>query len=128
MQAKRLIRRKCEAFLCTVKDMQKETPNHKDISVVCDFPDVFPEELPGLPPSREVEFSIDLVLGYRSHTFCNSVTNSISRRLRSLKTLGIRPNQKPSHPAFGLQKPAFGSRLSALVFGVRTNQVVFNFL
>ncbi|VFQ89715.1 unnamed protein product [Cuscuta campestris] len=61
MQAKRLIRRKCEAFLCTVKDMQKETPNHKDISVVCDFPDVFPEELPGLPPPREVEFSIDLV-------------------------------------------------------------------
>ncbi|VFQ90846.1 unnamed protein product [Cuscuta campestris] len=46
MQAKRLIRRKCEAFLCTVKDIRKETPNHKDISVVCDFPDVFPEELP----------------------------------------------------------------------------------
>ncbi|VFQ67090.1 unnamed protein product [Cuscuta campestris] len=47
IQAKRLIRRKCEAFLCTVKDIRKETPNHKDISVVCDFPDVFPEELPG---------------------------------------------------------------------------------
>ncbi|VFQ89158.1 unnamed protein product [Cuscuta campestris] len=66
MQAKRLIRRKCEAFLCTVKDMQKETPNHKDISVVCDFPNVFPEELPGLPPPREVEFSIDLVPAYSS--------------------------------------------------------------
>ncbi|VFQ81006.1 unnamed protein product [Cuscuta campestris] len=37
MQAKRLIHRKCKAFLCTVKDIQKETPNHKDISVVCDF-------------------------------------------------------------------------------------------
>ncbi|VFQ66180.1 unnamed protein product [Cuscuta campestris] len=62
MQAKRVIRRKCEAFLCTVKDMQKETPNnHKDISVVCDFLDVFPDELPGLPPPREVEFSIDLI-------------------------------------------------------------------
>jgi len=33
------------------------------ISVVQDFGDVFPEEVPGLPPSREVEFSIDLVLG-----------------------------------------------------------------
>ena len=29
--------------------------------VVCEFPNVFPEELPGLPPNREVEFSIDLV-------------------------------------------------------------------
>ena len=33
------------------------------ISVVQEFEDVFPDEVPGLPPSREVEFSIDLVLG-----------------------------------------------------------------
>ncbi|VFQ60208.1 unnamed protein product [Cuscuta campestris] len=41
---------------------------------------------------------------------------------------GVRPNQKPSHPAFGFQKPAFGIWFSALVFGIRTNQVVFNIL
>jgi len=33
------------------------------IPVVCEFPDVFPEELPGLPPDREVEFAIELILG-----------------------------------------------------------------
>ena len=33
------------------------------IPVVQDFEDVFPEEVPGLPPRREVEFSIDLVPG-----------------------------------------------------------------
>ncbi|XP_058189297.1 uncharacterized protein LOC131306883 [Rhododendron vialii] len=31
--------------------------------VVCDFPDVFPEELPGLPPEKEVEFTIELLPG-----------------------------------------------------------------
>jgi hypothetical protein len=31
--------------------------------VVRDFPDVFPEELPGMPPDREVEFVIDLLPG-----------------------------------------------------------------
>jgi hypothetical protein len=31
--------------------------------VVRDFPDVFPEELPGMPPEREVEFVIDLSPG-----------------------------------------------------------------
>lgn len=31
--------------------------------VVDDYPDVFPDELPGLPPTREVEFRIDLVPG-----------------------------------------------------------------
>jgi len=40
------------------------------IPVVCEFPDVFPEELPGLPPDREVEFAIELIPG----------TTPISRR------------------------------------------------
>jgi hypothetical protein len=33
------------------------------IRVVCDYPDVFPEELPGMPPDRDVEFVIDLLPG-----------------------------------------------------------------
>ncbi|VFQ77693.1 unnamed protein product [Cuscuta campestris] len=57
MQARRLIRKKCEAFLCTVRDTQLETPGREEIPTVCEFPDVFPDELPGLPPPREVEFS-----------------------------------------------------------------------
>ncbi|RAL42526.1 hypothetical protein DM860_011144 [Cuscuta australis] len=63
MQAKRLVRRKCEAYLCNVRDTRKEGIELKDIRTVCDFPDVFPEELPGVPPPREVEFSIDLLPG-----------------------------------------------------------------
>ncbi|VFQ88330.1 unnamed protein product [Cuscuta campestris] len=65
MQAKRLIRRKCKAFLCTVKDIRKETANHKDISVVCDFPDVFPEELPGT--SRTFPYTIKFIGLLGSH-------------------------------------------------------------
>jgi hypothetical protein len=34
-----------------------------DVPVVYDFPDVFPEELPGMPPDRDVEFVIELVPG-----------------------------------------------------------------
>ena len=33
------------------------------VPVVCEFPDVFPEELPGMPPDREIEFSIELAPG-----------------------------------------------------------------
>ena len=35
----------------------------EDIPVVQEFPDIFPEDLPGMPPDRELEFAIDLVLG-----------------------------------------------------------------
>ena len=38
-------------------------PDHEDIPVVCDFPDVFPEELPGMPADRCVEFIVDLIPG-----------------------------------------------------------------
>ena len=33
------------------------------VPIVCEYPDVFPEELPGMPPDRDVEFIIDLVPG-----------------------------------------------------------------
>jgi hypothetical protein len=35
----------------------------RHILVVREFPDVFPEELPGMPPDRDVEFVIDLLPG-----------------------------------------------------------------
>ena len=35
----------------------------RDIPVVREFPDVFPEDLPGLPPDRDVQFSIELQPG-----------------------------------------------------------------
>ena len=36
------------------------SPDLASITMVCDFWDVFPEDLPGLPPDRDVEFSIEL--------------------------------------------------------------------
>ncbi|VFQ90767.1 unnamed protein product [Cuscuta campestris] len=54
LSARRLIRKKCEMFLCHVQDMRKESPRQPDIRTVCDFPDVFPKDLPALPPPREV--------------------------------------------------------------------------
>src|SRR3954470_5344788 len=38
-------------------------PDLEDILVVRDFPDVFPEELPGMPPDRCVEFIVDPIPG-----------------------------------------------------------------
>ncbi|XP_072146438.1 uncharacterized protein [Setaria viridis] len=35
----------------------------EDIKVVCDYPDVFPDDLPGMPPDRDIEFAIDLLPG-----------------------------------------------------------------
>ena len=44
-------------------DTVKARPSVSDIPAISDFPNVFPKELPGLPPQRESEFSIDVVPG-----------------------------------------------------------------
>ncbi|GKD42677.1 hypothetical protein Tco_1267322 [Tanacetum coccineum] len=44
------------------KDQSKEK-RLEDVSIIWEFPEVFPEDLPGLPPTRQVEFQIDLVPG-----------------------------------------------------------------
>jgi hypothetical protein len=41
----------------------KEANLLEDIRIVTEFPDVFLEELPGMPPERKVEFAIELILG-----------------------------------------------------------------
>ncbi|GJR21912.1 putative reverse transcriptase domain-containing protein [Tanacetum coccineum] len=57
----------CPIFLAHVttketKDKSKEK-RLKDVPIVWDFPEVFPEDLVGIPPPRQVEFRIDLVPG-----------------------------------------------------------------
>ena len=61
--ARTMVRKGCEAYLAYVIDTVKARPSVSDIPTVSDFPDVFPEELPGLPPHREIEFAIDVVPG-----------------------------------------------------------------
>nr|GFD47199.1 putative reverse transcriptase domain-containing protein [Tanacetum cinerariifolium] len=43
--------------------MTSEVPSIHDQPIVSEFPDVFPDELPGIPSVREVEFNIELIPG-----------------------------------------------------------------
>ena len=63
MQARRLLRKGCEAFLALVLDSKRGQIELENILVVKDFSDVFPKELPSIPPVREVELSIKILLG-----------------------------------------------------------------
>ena len=63
MQARRFLRKGCEAFLALVLDSKRGQVNLEDIPVIKEFLDVFPEELPGLPPEREVNLTIEVAHG-----------------------------------------------------------------
>nr|GFD15802.1 putative reverse transcriptase domain-containing protein [Tanacetum cinerariifolium] len=53
LQARTLLSHGCEGFLATIYDRTSEVPFIHDQPIVSEFPDVFPDELPGIPPVRE---------------------------------------------------------------------------
>src|SRR5581483_4682673 len=57
------LRKESVAYLAPIVDKEIKEKRIQDFPVVRVFPEVFPEELPGLPPHRQVEFHIDLVPG-----------------------------------------------------------------
>ena len=63
MQARRFLRKGCEAFLALVLDSKRGHVNLEDIPMIKEFPDVFLKELPGLPLERELDLSIEVVQG-----------------------------------------------------------------
>ncbi|XP_070004094.1 uncharacterized protein [Nicotiana sylvestris] len=61
MKAQRLLKKGCLSLLAIVNDTRKEKVSIENVPVVRDFSDVFPEDLLGLPPVREIDFGIDLL-------------------------------------------------------------------
>ncbi|KAL8125530.1 hypothetical protein AgCh_012993 [Apium graveolens] len=61
IQAMKHIYKGGTAFLAHVRDITRDISRLEEIPIVREFSDVFPEELPGMPPDREIDFTIDLI-------------------------------------------------------------------
>jgi hypothetical protein len=61
--SRKLLRKSCSAWLDHVKELEKGSIKLASIPVEREFQDVFLEELPRLPPVREIEVSIETILG-----------------------------------------------------------------
>ncbi|KAI3757500.1 hypothetical protein L6452_05040 [Arctium lappa] len=63
IKARKCLAKGCPSFLAYVIDAKLEKKKLEDVAVVKEFSDVFPDDLPSLPPDRQVEFKIDLAPG-----------------------------------------------------------------
>ncbi|GJX34651.1 putative reverse transcriptase domain-containing protein [Tanacetum coccineum] len=87
----------------TLKETEDKSGEKRleDVPIVRDFPEVFPEELPGLPPTRQVEFQIDLMPGAAPvarapYRLAPSEMKELSEQLQELSEKGfIRPSSSP---------------------------------
>ncbi|GJX52516.1 putative reverse transcriptase domain-containing protein [Tanacetum coccineum] len=63
IKARKYIERGCHLFVAHVMEKETKEKRLEDVPIIRDFPEVFPDDLPGLPPPRQVEFRIELVPG-----------------------------------------------------------------
>ncbi|GJR15685.1 putative reverse transcriptase domain-containing protein [Tanacetum coccineum] len=95
----------CQVFLAQISAKKEEDKSERkqieDVPIVQDFPEVFPEDLPGLPPARPVEFQIDLIPGAAPvarapYRLAPSEMKELSEQLQELSDKGfIRPSSSP---------------------------------
>ncbi|KAJ0451777.1 putative nucleotidyltransferase, Ribonuclease H [Helianthus annuus] len=104
VQASKYLRKEHKAFLANIIVAEKEKKKKaevKDVPVVREFPQVFPDDLPGLPPSRDIDFRIDLIPGANPvakapYRLAPSEMRELSNQLQELLEKGfIRSSTSP---------------------------------
>ncbi|TYK21928.1 ty3-gypsy retrotransposon protein [Cucumis melo var. makuwa] len=101
MRASKLLSQGTWSILTSVVDTREVDVSLSSELVVRDYPDVFPDELPGLPPQREIEFAIELEPGTvpisrASYRMASAELKELKVQLQELVDKGfIRPSVSP---------------------------------
>ena len=95
------MRKGCETFLALILFSKRGQVDVEKIPVVREFPDVFPKEFPCIPLEREVDLSIEIVLGTTPmsrapYRMAPKEWKELQSQLQELMDKGfIRPNVSP---------------------------------
>ena len=101
LAAQSMLRKGCMGYLAYVVETGKEGTLVDEIPVVREFPYVFPDDIAGLPPEREVEFTIDLIPGTKPisippYRMAPAELRELKAQLEELLSRGfIRPSISP---------------------------------
>ncbi|KAM1798221.1 hypothetical protein ACFX12_032316 [Malus domestica] len=104
MKAKKLLSKGCQGYLAHVVLNDDAPSSVEDVRVVRYFSDVFPKDLPGLPPDREVEFVIDLLpcmnpISLTPYRMALAELRELKVQLQELVNKGfIQPSTSPWRP------------------------------
>nr|GEY09264.1 putative reverse transcriptase domain-containing protein [Tanacetum cinerariifolium] len=101
IKARKYIERGCHLFIAYVVEKEPKEKRLEDVPIIREFSEVFPDDLPGLPPLRQVEFRIELMLGtepitHAPYRLSPSKMKELSDQLKELSKKGfIRPILSP---------------------------------
>ncbi|KAI3743596.1 hypothetical protein L1987_61306 [Smallanthus sonchifolius] len=132
IKAESYMRRGCEAYLAYVIDDRMKMNENKNVPVVCNFPEVFREDLPGLPPDREIEFHFDLLPGAEPvakapYRLAPSEMKELISPLEELTEKGfIRPSISPCGAPVLFVKKKYGSMRMCIYYRELNKRTVKN--
>ncbi|XP_075092119.1 uncharacterized protein LOC142172412 [Nicotiana tabacum] len=101
LKARKLVSNECLAYLAHVRDMEADSPMLESVHIVKEFPEVFPDDFPGIPPDREIEFGIDTLpetqpISIPPYRIALAELNELKKQLQDLLDKGfIRPIVSP---------------------------------
>ena len=99
--AQRLVEKGCLSYLAFIRNTSVEPPPMDSVPVVQKFLDVFPSDLPSIPPDRDIDFSIDLEPGSKPisippYRMASAELKKLKDQLQDLLSKGfIRPSVSP---------------------------------
>ncbi|XP_070013718.1 uncharacterized protein [Nicotiana sylvestris] len=99
--ARRMVEKGCLAYLAYIRDSNEEIPSMDSVLVVLEFPEVFPADMPGMPPNRDIDFCIDLAPGTQPifippYCMATPELNELKDQLHDFLDKGfIRPSVSP---------------------------------
>ncbi|XP_070018241.1 uncharacterized protein [Nicotiana sylvestris] len=101
MNARRIVEKGCLAYLAYVRDSSVEVPSMDYVPVICEFSEVFPLDLLGMPSDMDINFCIDLAPGTQpisipSYRIASPELKELKDQLQDLIEKGfIRPSVFP---------------------------------
>ncbi|XP_070029791.1 uncharacterized protein [Nicotiana sylvestris] len=101
IKARKMISKGYIYHVVRVKDTDAQIPTLQSVPIVNEFPEVFPEDLPGIPPDREIDFGIDLLPGTKPisilpYRMAPAELKELKVQLKDLLDKGfIRPSVSP---------------------------------
>ena len=101
LRSKRMVSKGCLDFLSHLRDDTTQVPSIESVSVVREFLDVFPADLPRMPPDRDIDFCIDLEPGTRPifippYRMAPAELRELKDQIQELLSKGfIRPSASP---------------------------------
>nr|GEV78858.1 hypothetical protein [Tanacetum cinerariifolium] len=129
-KAQKYIKRDCQLFVAHVFEKEPKEKCLEDVSVIRDYPEVFPDDLSELPQPQQVEFRIELVPGAAPvarapYRLAPSEMKELADQLQELLEKGF--IHLSSHPWGALSKEEHGEHLKTVLELLKKEQLYAKF-